>query len=207
MKESLKHLKIDFRGVAFYFLKALRLKGCKISSTFLTYFVCFLKGIQIGKKNRFYGIPILFRTVCSKISIGNNCIFRSDFTSNLIGVNKKCSIATLCENAEVIIGNNCGLSGTTICAAEKIVIGNDVLCGANVTITDSNWHTERYLSKPGPVIIEDNVWLGLNTVVLKSVTIGKNSIVGANSLVVKSIPENVIAAGNPCKVIKRLEQI
>jgi acetyltransferase-like isoleucine patch superfamily enzyme len=52
------------------------------------------------------------------------------------------------------------------------------------------------------VIIHDNVWIGLNTVVLKGVEIGMNSIIGANSLVLKSIPPNVIAGGNPCKVLK-----
>ena len=52
------------------------------------------------------------------------------------------------------------------------------------------------------MIIEDNVWIGVNTTILKGVTIGENSIIGANSLVVKDIPPNVIAGGNPCKVLK-----
>jgi len=82
--------------------------------------------------------------------------------------------------------------------------GNNVLCGANVTITDFDWHSSRYASESRPVIIHDNVWLGLNVTVLKGVEIGGNSIIGANSLVVTSIPANVIAAGNPCKVIKSI---
>jgi acetyltransferase-like isoleucine patch superfamily enzyme len=48
------------------------------------------------------------------------------------------------------------------------------------------------------------VWIGINTVILKGITIGKNTVIGANSLVVKDIPANVIAGGNPCKVIKPL---
>jgi acetyltransferase-like isoleucine patch superfamily enzyme len=52
------------------------------------------------------------------------------------------------------------------------------------------------------VIIHDNVWIGLNTVVLKGVEIGENAVIGANSLVTNSIPANVIAGGNPCKVLK-----
>jgi acetyltransferase-like isoleucine patch superfamily enzyme len=55
-----------------------------------------------------------------------------------------------------------------------------------------------------PVTIEDNVWLGMNVIVLKGVTIGKNSMIAANSVVTKDIPENVLAGGYPCKVIRSL---
>lgn len=61
--------------------------------------------------------------------------------------------------------------------------------------------------KPKPVIIEENVWIGEGVKVLKGVTIGKNSVIGAGSVVTKSIPDNVIAAGNPCKVIKQINNI
>ena len=79
-------------------------------------------------------------------------------------------------------------------------------CGANTYIADTDAHSDDYRAgKDRPVIIEDNVWLGLNVVVLKGVRIGKNSLIGANSLVTKDIPANVIAVGNPCRVIKQLE--
>jgi len=55
------------------------------------------------------------------------------------------------------------------------------------------------------VIIEDDIWLGYGVIVLKGVTIGRNSFIGAGSVVSKDIPANVIAAGNPCKVIKLLK--
>ena len=126
--------------------------------------------------------------------------------SNLIGINRPCSLSTLTNNATIEIGNNCGFSGTVIGAFKSIYIGNNVRCGANTLITDSDWHLNdnRINPKPLPIIIEDNVWLGINVVVMKGVTIGKNSIIGANSVVTKSIPSNVIAAGNPCKIIKRI---
>jgi maltose O-acetyltransferase len=54
-----------------------------------------------------------------------------------------------------------------------------------------------------PIIIEDNVFIGLQCVILKGVTIGKNSVIGANSVVFNNVPENSIAVGNPCKVIMR----
>lgn len=100
---------------------------------------------------------------------------------------------------------NCGFSGTIIGAFTTIKLGNNVRCGANTLITDSDWHEDDpRAGKAKPVVIGDNVWLGVNAVVLKGVTIGENSVIGANSVVAKNIPANVIAAGNPCKVLKSL---
>jgi len=91
-------------------------------------------------------------------------------------------------------------------AFKYIKIGNNVRCGANTLITDSNWHTDDVRSgPPKEVIIEDNIWIGVNAVILKGVTIGKNTVIGVNSLVSKIIPANVVAGGNPCKVIKELK--
>lgn len=167
------------------------------------------RGIKSGKNIKFYGMPVAIRMVDSKIVIGDNCRFRSDFKSNLVGINRKCIISTLRKNAEIKIGSGSGFSGTVIAAAGSITIGKNVLCGANTTITDFDWHgidpdKRNVAADPKPIIIEDNVWLGLNSVVLKGVTIGKNSVIGANSVVTKDIPSNVIAAGNPCKAIKEL---
>ena len=166
-------------------------------------------GINIGRNCSFYGMPIFHRAMGSKIIIGDNCTFRSAKWSNFVGLNRGCMFSTLYSDALIKIGSNSGFSGTVIGAAERVVIGDNVMCGGNVTITDTDWHgieadrrTER--GKSCPVIIEDNVWLGLNVVVLKGVTIGKNSVVAAGSIVSKSIPSNVIAGGQPAKVIKNL---
>jgi len=81
-------------------------------------------------------------------------------------------------------------------AASGIFIGDRVLCGANVTITDTDWHPvdprSRQLRECGralPVRIEDDVWLGMNVTVLKGVTIGAGTAVAANSTVTKSLPQ------------------
>jgi len=160
-------------------------------------------GININKKLAFDGKCHFERFPNSKITIGTQCQFRSRENSNLIGINRPCSISTMSETAIIEIGNNCGFSGTVIGAFKYIKIGNNVRCGANTLITDSDWHLDDPRSgKPKDVIIENNVWLGVNVLVLKGVTIGENSVIGAGSVVTKSIPSNVIAAGNPCKVIK-----
>ena len=86
-----------------------------------------------------------------------------------------------------------------------IKIGNNVRCGANTLITDSDWHMDDPRSGPNKdVVIGDNVWLGYGVKVLKGVHIGENSLIGIGSVVTKDIPANVIAAGNPCKVIKSI---
>jgi len=113
--------------------------------------------------------------------------------------------------AEIIIGNHCGLSGTVISAAKSIRIGNNVLCGGNVTIVDTDFHgvevDERNGgSKAAQVVIEDNVWLGLNVTVLKGVHIGRGSVIAAGSTVTSSIPDNVIAGGTPAKILKNIGQ-
>ncbi len=162
-------------------------------------------GIPLGKGVSFDGNTYFKRYPKSNISIGNYCQFRSRINSNLIGINRPCSISTLSEMAIITIGNNCGFSGTVIGAYKHIKIGDNVRCGANTLITDSDWHWDDPRSGiPANVVIEDNVWLGVNSVVLKGVTIGKNTVIGANSVVTKNIPANVVAAGNPCKVLKEL---
>lgn len=120
-------------------------------------------------------------------------------------------------NPEIVIGDNVNIQKDChIGAINKIVIGNNVLLASKVYISD-HFHGEislealslppakRRLFSKGPVIIEDSVWLGEGVVVLPNVTIGENSIVGANSVVTKSFPKNSVIAGNPAKLIRILD--
>jgi acetyltransferase-like isoleucine patch superfamily enzyme len=181
----------------------------RINSLFWTlwsYGICKFCGIKIGKRCTFFG-KSKFKKLSteSKFLIGDNVCFRSGHTTNLIGVNRPCIFSLLTNEAKLTIGNNCGFSGTVIGCFVEIVIGDNVKCGANTLITDSDWHPEdSRSSEVKPIYIEDNVWLGVNVIVLKGVRIGQNSLIGAGSVVVKDIPANVVAAGNPCKVIRNL---
>ncbi len=118
-------------------------------------------------------------------------------------------------NTEIRIGDNVFLNyRTCIWATDRITIGNNVMVGPDVFITDNSHgrnDTFEELNIPpklrehfskGPIVIEDNVWLGAKTCVLGGVTIGKGSIIGATSVVTKDIPPYSIAAGNPAKVVK-----
>lgn len=162
-------------------------------------------GVNLGSGCSFEGRIHFCRTPNTRIAIGKSCEFNSSPTSNLIGVYSPCILSTIGEGAVIDIGEKCGFSGTVIGAAKRIKLGNNVRCGANTLITDSDWHSDDpRTGDDAEVIIEDNVWLGYGVKVLKGVHIGANTLIGACSVVTKDIPANVIAAGNPCKVIKSL---
>lgn len=168
-------------------------------------------GVHLGKGCEFYGVPILRRFPGSRIEIGDKCVMRSSRRSNLAGINRPCYISTLRAGAVIRIGHSCGFSGTVIGVAQGVEIGNHVMCGANSMITDTDWHPvdpEARLrgdeGRSGPVILGDNVWIGMGAIVLKGVTIGENSVIGAGSVVTTSIPPNVVAAGQPARVIRKL---
>jgi len=163
-------------------------------------------GVILGTDCVFHGKTWFRRYPGSHITLGSNCQLLSSPTANLIGINRPCMISTMTPEAEICIGNDCGLSGTVITAFQSIVLGDHVICGANTLITDSNWHPEDPRSgSVAPVTIHKNVWLGVNAIVLKGVSIGENSVIGAGSIVASDIPANVIAAGNPCRIIKPLD--
>ena len=112
------------------------------------------------------------------------------------------------------------MSSPCIWINERLTIGNHVNIGGNCMILDTDVHQLDYLARRGeksadsnesstmvqtaPVTIEDDVWIGANCQILKGVTIGVRSVIGAGSVVTKSIPADCIAAGNPCKVIRRI---
>ena len=191
---------IDIREI-----RRIRIKITTGFWTFLFYFKAnVIWKIQIGKNCKFNGKTILvLRKRGSFVKIGDSCRFVSEPDNiNLIGINRPCIISTHSDTAIVEIGNNNGFSGTVIGAYKHIKIGDNFKGGANTLITDFDWHPEDLRSgEPKPVIIGDNVWLGLNSIVLKGVTIGDNVLIGANSVVTKDVPANAVAAGNPCKVL------
>lgn len=109
------------------------------------------------------------------------------------------------------IGSNCSIQpGLTVDVSHcwLIEIGNDVVIAPQVYLLAHDTSLKRYLgyTKIGRINIKDNVFIGARTTIMPGVTIGENSIVGSNSLVNRSIPANVVVAGNPAKVICSLEE-
>ncbi|GAB6096931.1 hypothetical protein JCM14469_31840 [Desulfatiferula olefinivorans] len=108
------------------------------------------------------------------------------------------------------IGDYCLICpGVRIAAAERISIGDSCMLASGAYLTDSDWHDiydrSMPVGKSAPIILEENVWIGDSVIVCKGVTIGKNSIIGAGSVVVSDIPENTIAVGNPARVVRHLD--
>jgi len=99
--------------------------------------------------------------------------------------------------------------GCVVLDCNEVHIGEGVLFGPNVQVYAAYHPTDPKTRKAGleaaaPVHIGDNVWIGGAAIIGGSVHIGENTVVGAGSVVVKDLPANVVAAGNPCKVLKRL---
>lgn len=164
-----------------------------------------VRKVKFGHKCIFHGRMIVSRYPESIIEIGNNCTFVSHSYINSRGINHKCILQTGEKGASIYIGNKCGFSGVSIVSDLSVVIGNNVLVGANSSIGDREDHRERYNAAPKKIVIDDNVWIGMNCIVMKGVHIGSNSIIAAGSVVTKDIPANCIAGGVPCRVIKLLE--
>ena len=181
-----------------------------LSSFYVKYVICPIKGIAIGRGNKFNGVPYLFVDNGGIIQIGSHNRFNSSPSSNNMGINHRCMVCAtpaVTQSCKIKIGNHCGFSGTSIWCFSGITIGNDVRCGANTLIMDGDAHFDDWrTSPPEPIVIEDNVFLGAGVIVRKGVRIGKNSVIGMNSMVTHDIPANVIAVGTPCKVIKQLNK-
>lgn len=119
------------------------------------------------------------------------------------------------NSANLIIGDDVGISSSCIWVFDFLKIGNRVKIGADTIVLDSDTHSldykirqngkldRKYAKKKG-ITIEDDVLIGTRSIILKGVTIGARSIVGSGSIVTKSIPSDEIWAGNPAKFIKRI---
>jgi acetyltransferase-like isoleucine patch superfamily enzyme len=172
-----------------------------------------LNGIPWNAGWRFYGMPIIQKHRLSKMTFGPRLQLRSTVRSNPLGPNHAVILVTWEEGACLEVGENFAMTGGTLCAAQRITIGDNVTVGANAIIADTDFHpldaaarkVEDSGGESAPVVIEDDVFIGMNCLVMKGVTIGAGSIIGAGSVVTRDIPPHVIAAGNPARIIREYE--
>lgn len=174
-------------------------------------FVC--NGVSF-KSFRTNGTPFLMVAYGGgKMSIGRNFAMNNGITGNPIGCYERCTFF-VDRDSELIIGDNVGVSQTAFISHCSIKIGNHVKIGGGTCIYTTDFHSldpeiraskeDMKHRKCAPVIIKDSVFIGAKCIILKGVTIGENSIVGAGSVVTKNIPPNQIWAGNPAKYIRSL---
>lgn len=173
-----------------------------------------LAGVRWGNGWLLHGLPVLQRHRGSKMIIGDHLNLRSTVRSNPLGPTHPVIFSTRRNGSVLTIGEGFGMSGGSIVVDESVTIGDYVALGANCLIIDTDFHPlEPYHRREdpsdaatAPIVIEDHVFIGVQSVVLKGVTIGAGSVIGACSVVTRDIPPGVIAAGNPARVIRELEQ-
>ncbi len=162
------------------------------------------KNVRIGKGFRVYGRLRIFGP--GRVRIGTNCFILGQTL-------RPVSLITWRPQAQIVLGNNVGLNGTVINAYESVEI--DDLCNlADAYIIDSSAHhlsaDRRFLPVEtvprAPVHLERNVWVSLGVVILKGVTIGANSVVGACALVRQNVSANTFVAGNPARELGKVPE-
>ena len=151
--------------------------------------------------------------------IGNNSIINGNFVFET-------------ETGKISIGDRCHIGNSTFISKSKIEIGNDVTIAWGCTIYDHDSHSIYWDERKNdtiqeykdtlqfndeiynknwsvvntkPITIKDKVWIGMNVIILKGVTIGEGAIIGAGSVVTQDVPEWSVVAGNPAKVVKILK--
>lgn len=187
---------------------------CKFKSI-IGYFLVkyFYRGkVFLYGKVKVQGIPFIDVRGNGKIYIGNNVRLNSLNRSYHLNLFAPVKLFADRNGAVIEIGDNTRIHGTCIHAYDKIIIGKNCLIAANCQIFDGSGHdlsfddVENRINTTGdakPIKIEDNVWIGANSIILPGVTIGEGSVIGSGSVVVKDIPPYCLAGGNPAKVIKR----
>lgn len=168
-----------------------------------------VNGIEWGRGWQFHGLPIIQKHRKSTMHFGKGLQLRSTVNSNPLGPNHVVILCTWHAGAALEIGDDFGMTGGSIVAAARITIGDRVTVGANCTIIDTDFHPldlEQRRSHPqeaktAPILIEDDVFIGMNCLILKGVTIGQGAVVGAGSVVTKDIQHGEVVAGNPARSI------
>lgn len=174
-------------------------------------------GVSLGKNCLIYNYVNFRIFKRSYVKIGDNVVIKSGDGYNALARNIQANI-TVEEGATLIIGNHVGLSSPCIKATKSIMIGNNCVIGADTLLLDTDSHNVDYLLRrdwvndsktaaKSAINIGDDVLIGTRCIILKGVNIGARTIIGAGSVVTKSIPSDCIAAGNPCKVIRYINNV
>ena len=203
MSKAIYYIRKDFKAALFLLIRNLIKALIVLLSTLYMKCKLYFMGVVVGRRTKWRGLAQIERFPLSTIIIGEECIFNSSSLFNQRGI-KHCIIQTGKVGAKIKIGDYCGFSGVSIVADNSVEIGNNVMVGANTIIGDRDGHPEKLHTVPSKIYIGNNVFIGMHCKVMKGVSIGENSIVGAGSIVTKDIPKNVVAVGVPCKVIKTI---
>lgn len=172
-------------------------------------------GVKIGRNVKLGIPPLVFRHRSALIRLGNGVQLSGAVLQNPVCGGGRLVLAATEPNAELIIGNETGLSCCVIYAARSIRIGNFVNIGAGCRIYDTDFHPIEAFARRNsvkgmigsrPVVIEDDVWLGAHSVILKGVHIGRCAVVACGAVVTRDVPAGAIVGGVPARFIKWAEE-
>lgn len=184
---------------------------------------CFFKmtGVHYGENLLLKGIPVIYRAKGASLKIGDHVTIRSSFLSNLIGLYSRTIIVARIPGTIIEIGNNVGISGSTIYARKGVYIGDNTCIGGNCKILDNDFHPLDYETRNiqlsgerggdcdkipcKEIRIGKNCFIGCNSIILKGSVLGDGCVVGAGAVVHGIFPDNCVIAGNPARVIRKLE--
>ena len=168
-----------------------------------TFLLSFNRGVRIGKKSRVYYKSSIICTSSSYnssggVKIGSNCRLGTSARNYHGGMPFPTSLLCDGNGSKILIGDNCRLNGVYVHSQKSVTIGNNCVMASGVNIVDSNGHETNSMDRttgrdtPQEIIIGNNVWIGLNSIILKGSVIGDNSIIAAGSVVKGNVPENSI---------------
>ncbi len=194
------------------FLRVVYYKTARIYSWLISCFKFYLNGVKFHRDFISFGIPILDINMQGNSSIGKKFSFNSGKYHAMGGRQQQCYFV-VAKGGRLSIGDNVGVTSVAFICHNKISIGNNVKIGINTVIYDTDFHSldarmrnsypERLDGvKSKPVIIHDGAFIGGHSTILKGVTIGKNAIVGAGSVVFENVPDEQVWAGNPARYVR-----
>lgn len=167
-------------------------------SRFKTYLIKRKNNVIIGKKSLVYYKSKVICTGLGRVIIGDNTMIGRPEIGNHVGMPFTTTLLSDGDESIIRIGDNCRINGAYIHAKQLVAIGNNCVIASGVNILDSNGHQVRSLNRtvgadnPLNIIIGNNVWIGLNAIILKGSVIGDNCIVAAGTVVKGNFPPNTI---------------
>lgn len=194
-----------------YSLTAILRKSAILFYTFINQAKLRLMGAKLGKNIIFSGFINLVLHWTAQLKIGDNCRINSGFLINPVGGYRKTGLY-IGRDAILNIGASVGISNVTIVCLKRIEIQDKVYIGGGSEVYDTDFHSlddalrGTQFDKPAmaPVVLEEGCFVGGHSIILKGVRVGRGAVIGAGSVVTKSVPAFEVWAGNPARFIRNL---